>query len=98
MSASYRWQGNNLLLSVRVQPRASRDELCGWQEGVLKIRITAPPVEGKANAHLLRFIGQCFAVAQSQVELLAGSNARTKRLCIHQPKLLPVELGISRDN
>ncbi|HEX9802955.1 MAG TPA: DUF167 family protein [Gammaproteobacteria bacterium] len=86
----YQWQGKLLLLSVRVQPRASKDEIVG-PHGTesLKVRITAPPVDGKANAHLVKFLAKSFGVAKSQVELVSGTTGRDKRLAINGPKRLP---------
>lgn len=98
MSAGwYRWQGGVLVLTVRVQPKASKDEIIGpcddGQGGQsLKIRITAPPVDGKANAHLVKFLAKSFGVAKSRVQVAAGETGRNKRICITTPKKLP--LGI----
>jgi hypothetical protein len=89
----YRWEGADLVLNLRVQPRARRDEFgepCGDQ---IKVRITAPPVEGKANAHLLRFVADACGVPLTQVTLLAGGQNRSKRLRIVAPRRLPV--GVS---
>ena len=85
----YRWQDEDLLLSLRVQPRASKDEVVGTEGGCLKVRITAPPVEGKANEHLRRFLGRVFGVPASRVELIGGGQARNKRLRIRAPSKLP---------
>lgn len=85
----YRWEGDDLLLRVRAQPRASRDELVGPEGGHLKVRITAPPLEGKANEHLSRFLAGLFAVPRARVELLAGDRSRIKRLRICSPGRLP---------
>ncbi|MFX8899343.1 DUF167 family protein, partial [Acinetobacter baumannii] len=63
----YRWDGEDLLLDCHLQPKASRDEFAGLHGERLKIRLTAPPVEGKANAHLLAFLGKAFGVAKSLV-------------------------------
>ncbi|HKK05019.1 MAG TPA: DUF167 family protein [Gammaproteobacteria bacterium] len=94
MGTWYRWRGETLELSVRIQPRASRDEIVGPQGERLKVRITAPPVEGRANEHLIRFLAKAFAVPARQVELLAGATGRNKRLAIHGPTSLPA--GIAR--
>lgn len=85
----YRWEGDTLFLKVRVQPRASRDEFGEAQEDYLKVRITAPPVDGKANAHLIRYLAEVFRVAKSRITLLDGETAREKRLRIEAPRALP---------
>lgn len=92
MTDWHRWDGADLVLTVRVQPRASRDEL--RLEGArLKARITAPPVDGAANAHLLRFLADQFGVAPSRVELVRGTTSREKVLRITAPKSLPDALA-----
>lgn len=90
----YRWQGTALLLTVRLQPRASRDEIVGPHGDALKIRITAPPVEGQANAHLVKFLADAFDVSRSQVTLVSGDSARSKQLRIDTPHRLPPEAMI----
>ena len=66
--------------AVRVQPRASRDEFAGeWQEG-LKIRLTAPPVDDRANGALRRFLAASLKVPLSAVRIAAGERSRTKRV------------------
>jgi len=85
----YRWDGNDLVLNLRVQPRARRDLLGEPIGDQLRVRITAPPVEGKANAHLVRFLADCFGVPVASVTLLAGDLGRSKRLRIAAPRRLP---------
>lgn len=85
----YRWDGDDLLLSLRVQPRASADAIGEPAGDHLKVRLTAPPVEGKANAHLRRFLAKLFHVPQSRVELIGGEQARLKRVRIQAPGQLP---------
>ena len=66
--------------AVRVQPRASRDEIAGeWQEG-LKIRLTAPPVDDRANDALRKFLAVSLKVPLSAVRIAAGERSRTKRM------------------
>lgn len=90
MAGWYRWQGQTLLLSVKVQPRANRDEIVGPHgDESLKVRITAPPVDGKANQHLIRFMAKAFGVAKSRVTLLRGETGRDKQLAIEHPLKLP---------
>lgn len=74
---------------LRVQPRASRDEIVGPHGEALKVRITAPPVDGKANAHLIRFLAKVFRVAPNAITLLSGESGRNKRVVIKQPNTLP---------
>jgi uncharacterized protein (TIGR00251 family) len=63
---------------VRVRPRASRDGLGGTREGALVVRLTAPPVEGQANAALARLLGRVFGVPPSAVTLVQGAAGRDK--------------------
>ncbi len=60
MAGFYQWQGDDLILRVKVQPKASKDELAEILGDQLKVRITAPPVDGKANKHLLAFLSKLF--------------------------------------
>ncbi len=90
MAPWYCWEQNGVIIQIRLQPRARCDEIAGLQGEWLKIRITAPPVEGKANAHLLKFLARSFQVSKSQVRLLSGATSRNKRVYIENPaKLLP---------
>lgn len=88
------WQGQDLLLRVQVQPRASRDGFAGVMGDALRVRVAAPPADGRANSRLLKFLAGVFGVPPSRVELLAGHGARRKRVRIHSPGPLPAELGI----
>ena len=84
-----RWDGEDLLLKVRIQPKASRDELIGPYDSCFKISITAPPVDGKANAHLIGLLAKQFGVSRSQIRLLKGETSKTKTLRILAPKKMP---------
>jgi uncharacterized protein (TIGR00251 family) len=79
------------ILQVRVQPRASKNEVVGWQAGALKVRLTAPPVEGAANAALVAFLAERLDVRRGDIRLLSGDTGRNKRLEI--TSLSPEELG-----
>jgi uncharacterized protein (TIGR00251 family) len=91
----FRWDGDDLILDCHLQPKASCDEFAGLHGERLKIRLSAAPVDGKANAHLLAFLGAAFGVAKSQVELISGELNRQKRLRIRQPKRLPDLPGLT---
>ena len=88
----YRWDGEDLILDLQVQPRAKTDALAGAHGDRVKVRITAPPVEGKANRHLVKFLARLFGVAPRDVSLLSGETARGKRVRIHRPRCLPPEI------
>lgn len=96
MSGFYRWQGDALLLSCHLQPKASADEFVGVHGDRLKIRITAPPVDGKANAHLVAFLAKSFGVTRQAVTIERGDTGRQKTVRIAKPASLPVALGIER--
>ena len=70
----------DITISVHVTPRAGRDEIVGWQEGVLRVRLRAPPVEGQANESLRRFLAKRLGVTASAVEIVGGATARQKRV------------------
>jgi hypothetical protein len=90
---AWQWHGDDLVLMVRVQPRASRDELVGFQDAALKVRLTAAPVDGKANAALLKFLGKVFGVAPTSIVLESGETGRNKRLRIPSPRSLPASIS-----
>jgi len=92
----YRWQDGDLTLFCHLQPKASADGFAGLHGERLKIRIKAPPVDGKANAYLLKFLAGAFGVPAAQVELIAGDSARQKTVLIRAPKTLPPSLDIAR--
>jgi uncharacterized protein (TIGR00251 family) len=66
--------------SVRVVPRASKNEIVGVHGDALKVRLTAPPVEGKANDALVVLLAQWLGVRRSQVEIVAGATSRRKTI------------------
>src|SRR5436309_11456731 len=67
-----------VILSIRVQPRASRNAVVGWTGDTLNIRLTAPPVEGAANAACLDFLADLLDLPQTQLEILRGEHSRNK--------------------
>ena len=89
----FRWDGEDLIIDCHLQPKASKDEFAGLHGERLKIRLTAPPIEGKANAQLLAFLGKAFGVAKSLVTLESGELNRQKRVRIHHPQKLPLALA-----
>ncbi|MFI4889166.1 MAG: DUF167 domain-containing protein [Steroidobacterales bacterium] len=70
-------------VDVYIQPRASRTELAGMHDGVVKIRIAAPAIENAANRALIEFIAQHLGIARRDVRVVAGSTSRRKVLEIN---------------
>jgi uncharacterized protein len=87
--ARYDSAADILTLRVHVQPGARHTEPAGIHGDRLKIRLAAPPVEGKANVALRVFIADAFAVPQRNVDLAAGETSRKKTLRVISPKLRP---------
>ena len=71
-----------LFFSVRVVPRASKSEIVGEIDGALKVRLCSPPVDGAANAELIKMLAREFGVSRGRVEIVSGQNSRTKRIRI----------------
>jgi len=67
---------------VKVLPRSSRCEITGVQEGALKLKITSPPVEGRANEECLAFLCSALGVKKNQVTMIRGHKARTKTVLV----------------
>ena len=65
-------------LHVRLTPRAKRDAIEGWREGALRVRVVAPPVEGKANEALLRLLAKALDVPVRDLAIVAGTTSRHK--------------------
>ncbi|MBL8435801.1 MAG: YggU family protein [Zoogloea sp.] len=70
----------SLILTLHIQPGARKTEIVGLHGDALKIRLAAPPVDGKANAALLGFLAKACGVSKSAVELLSGDTSRAKRV------------------
>ena len=69
---------------VRAQPRAAKTEIVGEYAGAVKLRIAAPPVDGKANNECRKFFAKLFAVSTNQVEIVSGDSSRDKIIRVHQ--------------
>ena len=78
-----RERNGSVTLRVRVQPRAARTEVTGEQAGAIKLKITAPPVDGKANEECMRFLAKLLGVSAGSVEIIAGDSSRDKIIRIH---------------
>jgi len=70
---------NGILVHIHVQPRAAKNAFAGIHAGAVKLRITAPPVDGKANAMIAEILAKMFHVSKSAVTLVSGQQSRRKR-------------------
>ena len=74
---------------MRVQPKSSKDEFAEVLGERIKLRITAPPVDGKANKHLIKLLSKWFKVPKSSISIKSGETGRNKHLIIQDPPQLP---------
>lgn len=93
----YKWDDNDLHLFIKVQPKSSKDEFTEVLTNPLgdriKIRITAPPIDGKANKHLIKYLSTVFKVPKSNISIKNGKTGRNKHLIIQSPKQLPKQIN-----
>jgi uncharacterized protein (TIGR00251 family) len=82
-------QGASIRLRVRVKPRASKSRVLGWKGDELEVAVAAPPVDGEANAELIRTLASHFALTKSDIEIISGKSGRSKlvRFCVTPPSL-----------
>jgi len=84
---------DGLVLRLYIQPKASRDSIVGLHGDEVKVAITAPPIDGKANAHLVKFLAKQFRVAKSQVTIEKGELGRHKQVKIIHPQHIPTDVA-----
>lgn len=84
-----RTDGADLLLRCYLQPRASKTEVVGEHDGAVKIRLSAPPVDGEANAELIAFLAKQFGVGKRAVQIDSGATGRRKTVRIIAPSKQP---------
>jgi len=91
----FEWQGDDLHLRVRALPRASRNEVVGVSDGRLRVRVTAAPADGKANAAVIRLLAKLLRVPASSIELTSGHKRRDKHFLVRGPVNLPAPLSVA---
>ncbi len=69
-------------IRVKVNPGASRNQILGTEDGIYKVRLAAPPVKGKANKELVRYLARLLGVRKADIEISSGGHARTKTITI----------------
>lgn len=86
-----------IIIPIKVTPKANRNEIVGWENGELKVRIAAVPEKGGANKELLNFLAKQFNVAKSQVRLVSGETSRHKRVSVSGVTLTELNLPYKED-
>ena len=71
-------KANGLNVRLRIIPRASKNEIQGVHDGALKVRLTSPPIDGKANQALIKFMSKTLSISKTQIELIQGQAGRLK--------------------
>jgi uncharacterized protein (TIGR00251 family) len=93
----FRWDGQLLFLQLHIQPGAKQNSIVGLHGDRLKVKIHAPPVDGKvdgkANAELIDFMSDCFGTGKSAVSVVQGALGRDKTLCIANARHIPDQLS-----
>ena len=79
-------------IKVRVVPRSSRNRIIGVEDGIFKIKLKAPPVDGKANKALIEFLARRLGLAKGSVEIISGERSRQKSVRIHGLSLKEVDV------
>lgn len=90
----FRWNGNKLLLNCTIQPGSSEERVVGVVGQRLKIRLIAPPSDGKANTQLVKFLATQFDVKQKAITIVSGHGSRQKKLQIENPQVIPLLMKI----
>ncbi len=91
--SGWRWDGNDLVLELKVQPGAARDGFAGPLGDRQKVQIRAPATDGRANAYLVDWLARQFGVGRRAVTIESGLASRLKRVRVAAPHRLPPELG-----
>ncbi|MDX1334498.1 MAG: DUF167 family protein [Gammaproteobacteria bacterium] len=89
----FEWQGEDLVLRIRVQPRSSQEGFAEVLGDQIKLRVNAPPVDGKANAQLIQFLSKLFKVPKGQIRILSGETGRDKRIRISKSGQCPEQFS-----
>jgi hypothetical protein len=86
---------HGLTFDIQVTPHSSRAEIAGIQEGLLKIKITALPVEGAANEACIKLLAKTFDLRKSQIEILTGAKSRKKTILVKDISRAELEMKIN---
>ena len=87
---------NETTIRVRVQPKASGNQILGFREDVLRLRVTAPPEDGKANAAVVRLLAQTLGISRSRLEVVRGHSSRDKVIRVSSMNTLEIRQQIKQ--
>lgn len=87
-------KGGAVSFKVRVQPRASRTEIAGEHGTAIKLRVNAPPVDGKANEECRRFLAKIVGVSLSSIEIVSGDSSRDKVIRIRNSSVEQIQAAL----
>jgi hypothetical protein len=79
----FKLTGNDIIIKVKIVPGSSKNKIIGAYNDSLKITITAPPVEGKANKKCIAYLAKYFDMAKSKIEIISGKNSKNKLIKIY---------------
>lgn len=79
MRTEHKGKATRVILDISVSPNAKKTELVGWHDGALRVRLSAPPVDGAANEALKRWLSDQLQVPQARIELIRGASSRRKQ-------------------
>ena len=85
-----------IIFKVRIQPKASRNEIAGRFDDAVKIRLTAPPVDNAANKMCIKFLSRQLGISKADMEIVAGHTSRNKQIRIHFPADAPADAAAVR--
>jgi uncharacterized protein len=88
----FAWDGETLVLNILGTPNASRDAIGKLKGNQLKVSVTAPPEDGRATDHMVKFLAKEFGVRVGDIEVVSGRFSTNKRLRIDRPKKIPSDL------
>lgn len=71
---------DGVIINLRIVPRSAKNEICGIHDEAIKVRLQAPPVDGKANKALIKFMAKALGIRQSDIEIISGESSRNKRI------------------
>lgn len=91
--------GESCTITVRVQPKSSRNQVDGFQDGALRVRVTAAPTEGQANAAVIALLAKTLGVSKSRLEIIRGYSSRDKVVSVdtltEQEVRRKIEVGVN---